>query len=232
MSAARLLGDGHDTGDGRNSRDQGFSMVEVLVGMALFGVIGSVLLGFAVSTAQVTDRVQVQGGITGESRVAMERMARELRQATEIDAVQFQSATTTTTAITFWTDFNGNGNRDTGLADPEVLTYRWDPTTRLLTLTANDASGTALTRPVLAATVLEFDLRLRSSLWQYDSTQDGEPTTWQDLDVAGPPVGNDNGVPDDELDHIDLVSVHMVVQDGDTSQTFDFRADLRNRNQT
>lgn len=216
--------------DGR--RDRGFSMVEVLVAMTLFGLLGSVLLGFAVSTANVTDRVQVQGGITGESRVAMERMARELRQATEIDAVQFQSSTVTTTAITFWTDFNGNGSRDTDLSDPEVLTYRWDPATRLLTLTANDASGGALTRPVLAATVLEFDLRLRSSLWQYDTTQDGEPTTWQDLDRAGAPVGDGNGRPDVELDHIDLVAVHMVVRDGDTSQTFDFQADLRNRNQT
>lgn len=219
-------------GTSRETRDHGFSMIEVLVAMTLFGLVGSVLLGFAVSTAQVTDRVQVQGGITGESRVAMERMARELRQATEIDAVQFQSATTTTTAITFWTDFDGSGTRNTTGGDPEVLTYRWDPSTRVLTLTANDASGTTLVRPILAATVLEFDLRLRSSLWQYDTTQDGEPTTWQDLDLAGAPVGNNNGAPDEELEHIDLVSVHMVVRDGDTSQTFDFRADLRNRNQT
>ena len=32
----------------------------------------------------------------------------------------------------------GDGVRDTGLSDPEVLTYRWDPASRVLTLTADD----------------------------------------------------------------------------------------------
>lgn len=213
-------------------RDAGLTLIEVLVAMTLFGVVGTVLLGFALGTAAVTDRVQVGGALTGESRVAMERMARELRQAREIDAVQFQSATSTTTAITFWTDFDGDGVRDTGLSDPEVLTYRWDPASRVLTLTADDASGTALTRPVLAATVLDFDLQLRSSLWQHDASPNGIPTTWQELDAAGSPVGNGNGVPDVELDHVDLVAVTMTVVEDGQRQTYDFQADLRNRAQS
>lgn len=214
-------------------RDAGFSMAELLVAMALFAVVGSLLLGLVVSTAAVTDGVRVSGDLTGESRIAMERMARELRQARAVDAVQFRTETVTTTAITFWTDFDGDGVRDTGVADPEVLTYRWDPAERVLTLTADDAAGTAITRPILSGEVVEFDLQLRSSLWQHDTSPDGTPTTWLELDQAGSPVGNNNARPDaPELAHIDLVSVRMVVADGATRQTFSFQADLRNRDQT
>lgn len=218
--------------DESTPRDQGLTLVEVLVAMTLFGAVGTILLGFALGTAAVTDRVKTSGALTGESRVAMERMARELRQASTIKAVQFSTSTSTTTAITFWTDFDGDGVEDTGLSDPEVLTYRWDPSSKVLTLTADDASGTATTRPILAATVTEFELQLRSSLWQYDTTGDGVPTTWQQLDAAGPPVGDKNGIPDAELKVIDLVAVHMSVLEDGQRQTYDFQADLRNMAQS
>ena len=150
-------------------RDAGMTMAEVLVSMMLFAVLGSVLLSFALATAQVTDRVQASGDLTGESRLAFQRFSRELRQASDIRAVQFSTGTGTTTAITFWTDFDGDGVVDLDASDPEVLTYRWDPDTQRLTLTANDASGTAVTRPVLAGRVTDFELQLRSSLWQHDA---------------------------------------------------------------
>lgn len=216
--------------------DAGFSLVEVLVAMGLFGLVSTLLLGFALSTASVSDDARSSSDLTGESRLAMERMARELRQASDVIAVQFHSATSTTTAITFWTDFDGDGVRDLSAADPEVLTYRWEPGTARLTLTADDASGTAVTRPILAGDVVSLDLQLRSSLWQYDGELDGVldgTTSWQELDAAGAPVGNGNGRPDDpELEHIDLVSVRLEVADGSGSQTFSFQADLRNRSQT
>lgn len=216
--------------------DAGFSLVEVLVAMGLFAVVGTLLLGFALSTSAVSDDARSSSDLTGESRIAMERMARELRQASDVIAVQFQSATSTTTAITFWTDFDGDGVRDLDAADPEVLTYRWEPGTARLTLTADDASGTAVTRPILSGDVVSLDLQLRSSLWQYDGEL-GTPldgvTSWEELDAAGAPVGNGNGRPDDpELEHIDLVAVRLVVDDGDRTQTFSFQADLRNRAQT
>ncbi|MDP3894873.1 type II secretion system protein J [Nocardioides sp.] len=213
--------------------DAGMTMIEVLVAMGLFTVVGSLLLGFALSTADITDDIQASGDLTGEARIAMERMARELRQARAIDAVQFHSETVTTTAITFWTDFDGDGVRDLGAVDPEVLTYRWEPGTAQLTLTADDVDGTAITRPILAGNVQSFDLQLRSSLWQYDTSADGVATTWTELDAAGAPVGNVNARPDGpELGLIDLVAVRLVVADGEASQTFSFQTDLRNRSQT
>src|SRR5680860_344900 len=110
-------------------RDAGVSLIEVLVAMGLFGVLGTLLLGLALSTSQVTDDVRTLTNVNEESRLAMERLTRELRQAATITAVRLPSSPTDTTALTFWTDFNGNGAQDLNAADPEVLTYRWNPVT-------------------------------------------------------------------------------------------------------
>jgi prepilin-type N-terminal cleavage/methylation domain-containing protein len=212
------------------SRDAGMSLVEVLVAMGLFSVLGTLLLGLALSTSRVTEDTRSLAGANEESRLAMERMVRELRQARDIIAVQLPASTTETTALTFWTDFDGNGVQDLNAADPEVLTYRWNPVTSRLTLTVNDASGTATTRPVLAVNVTNFVVGLRSSKWQYDRDADGM-TTWQELDQSGTPVGNGDTVANDpELDHIDLIHLTMTVSQDGHAQTYTTQVDLRNRN--
>jgi len=206
--------------------------VEVLVAMGLFGVLGTLLLGLALSTSQVTEDTRNLANVTEQSRVAMERMTRELRQAEEIQAVQFSGspqATSQAIGVTFWTDFNGNKVKDLNAADPEVVTYRWKAATSELTLTANDASGTAITRPVLAVDVTNFSIGLRSSKWQYDKNADGI-TTWQELNQSGHPVGNNNDALDaPELAHIDLVSLAMTVSRGSRAQTYSTQVDLRNQ---
>ncbi len=211
-------------------RDSGMTLVEILVGIGLFGLLGMVLLSIALSTSKVTEDTRQLTNVNEESRLAMERLTRELRQASEVTAVHLPTGPTDTTALTFWTDFNGNGVKDLNAADPEVLTYRWDPTTERLTLTANDPNGTAVTEPLLSANVSAFSIQLRSSEWLYDTNKDGT-TTWQELDAAGPPSGNVNGLPDGpELAHIDLVGVTMTVLDGPHAQTYTTQVDLRNRN--
>jgi hypothetical protein len=209
-------------------RDAGVSLVEVLVGVGLFATLGVLLLGLALSTGKVTTDTRALANVSEESRLAIERMTRELRQSNGFTAVELSAASPT--ALTFWTDFNGNEAPDLNAADPEVITYRWDPTSRMLTLTANDATGTAVTRPVLAAQVSRFTVDLRSSKWQYDT--DGLlGTTWQELDAAAAPIGNGNGRPDgQELAHLDLVQISMTVLDGARAQTYNTRVDLRNRN--
>jgi Tfp pilus assembly protein PilW len=217
-----------EAGRAPRQRDAGVSLVEVLVGMGLFAVLGTLLLGLALSTSKVTTDTRTMANVSEESRLAMERMTRELRQSSGLTAVQLPGSSTT--ALTFWTDFNGNEVQDLNAADPEVLTYRWNPSSEVLSLTAHDASGTAITRPVLAAHVSSFTLGLRSSKWQFDANGDGA-TTWQELDAAAAPVGNGNGQPDGpELSSIDLVEISMTVLDGARAQTYETRVDLRNRN--
>lgn len=208
--------------------DQGFTMVEMLVSMALFGVLGTVLLGFSLGSARVADGVQSATDVTEEARLATERMTRELRQAEGLSGAVVSDGKVV--AMTIQVDFDGSGTIDTTAVDPEVLTYRWLEDDERLTLTANND----LTRPVLAGGVELVDIRLRSSQWIYDGADASEPdgtTTWQELDASS--IGNRNGQPDAaELPFIDLVSVELVVRDGDTSRRFTVQADMRNRGGT
>lgn len=203
-------------------RDAGFTMVEMLVAMALFGVLGTVLIGFALGSSRVADHVTAAGNVTEEARLAIERMGRELRQASQVSGATVVDGKVV--SLTLGVDFDGNGTVETNDAlDPEVLTYRWDAAARTLTLTANDS----VTRPVLAGGVQAVDIRLRSSAWIHDINGDGT-TTWQEVDASS--VGDGDGVPDGpELDLVDLVSVVLVVRDGDAVRRFTVQADLRNR---
>jgi type II secretory pathway pseudopilin PulG len=209
-------------------RDSGVGLVEVIVAMGLFGMLTTVLLGFALGTSRVTEDTRMLAGVNEESRLAMERFSRELRQANEITTFSLPVDADDPVALTFWTDFDGDDAQDLGVLDPEVLTYRWNPVSNRLTLTANDADGTAVTRPVLAANVSAFDVELYSSVWEYDDNGDGM-TSWQELDQT---MGDSDSVPDAaELALVDLVTVSITVLDGPHQQTYRTEVDLRNRNQ-
>lgn len=204
--------------------DEGFTLVEVLVAMALFAVLGTVLLSFALGSSRVASDVSSATDVTEEARLAIERMTRELRQARGLSEATVSSGRIT--SMTLEVDFDGNGLIDDTAVDPEVLTYSWSSSTQRLTLTANHA----VTRPVLAGGVVAADIRLRSSQWIYDGNGDGT-TSWQEIDAST--IGNRNGAPDGaELALIDLVSVELVVRDGTTTRRFTVQADMRNRGAT
>lgn len=207
--------------------DQGMTLVEVLVAMGLFAVVGSLLLGLALSTNDVTEATRNRTGVAEETRTAMERITRELRQSSGLESVTLPTvASPGTTSFTFWTDFNGDGAKTNNATDPEVLTYRWDASTHRLSLTAQTGSDPE-TRPLLAAKVTSFEVGLKSSRWDYDADGDGT-TTWQELDASA--VGNKDSAPDgNELAYVDLLQIDMTVADADGVQTYRTQVDLRNR---
>ena len=210
-------------------RDAGVSLVEVLVAMGLFGMVSTILLGMALGTSRVTDDTRRFSGINEESRLAMERFTRELRQAEEIKA--FSTTPAGDVTLRFFTDFDGDGVEGTSASDPELLTYTWTAATKRLTLSGQGAGSAQ----VLSVAVSDFEVDLYSSLWEYDDDGDGL-ASWQELDAAGPPVGNANGAADAgeglELERIDLVTVSMTVLDGPRAQTYRTQVTLRNRSQT
>ncbi len=63
-----------ETGAPRNSEvpedapDAGFTMMEMLVAMALFAALGSVLIGFAMGSSRVADDVRESSNVVGEAR--------------------------------------------------------------------------------------------------------------------------------------------------------------------
>ncbi|MGQ0626168.1 MAG: PilW family protein [Sporichthyaceae bacterium] len=209
--------------------DRGVSMIELLVGMVLFGVISTLVLTAALGARTVANDAQSNSELTADVRRAMERLVRELRQAGTIDQVDLPSAEGEPTAITFWADFDNDGARDLDAADPEVLTYRFTPSSAQIALTVNDAGGSAITTPVLADNVTAFTLELRSSQWQYDLNGDGI-VDWSEIDAVPAPVGNQNGRPDGaELAHIDSVELTVSVFRGGRRQDYRTAVDFRNR---
>jgi prepilin-type N-terminal cleavage/methylation domain-containing protein len=210
--------------------DHGFTLIEMLVAMVLSSVLGTLVLGVSLGLRHDADAVHASSDLQDAVRLATERIVRELRQAGSIDEVDLPQSGNDPTAITFWADFNGNGVRDLDVSDPEVLTYRLVPGTGQLTLTVDDARGSAVTTPILATNVTAFGIDLHSSLWQYDRNGDGI-VTWQELDTASG-IGNNNGKPDGrELPLLDSVIVAITVRDGSHSQTYRTQVDFRNQQQ-
>lgn len=231
----------------------GFTLVELLVAMMLLTlVMGSVL--FTLLSAQRSAQSSLRDhDITEESRLALNRMSRELRQSVSITRVVNPDglgySPDAVTALTFQADFNGDGCIDgvapagfTGTclpmssADPEVLSYCHEPAAvaagvpRLYVLAGALPSG-ALSScsggwPILAEQVSTFQLTYRSSAYRYDSDADGV-TTWEELDAAIAPVGNGNGTLDVELDQINSVLLNMGVGTG-AGRDFQTQVALRN----
>lgn len=212
--------------------DDGFSMIELLVGMVLTSIIGALLLGSALGAQKVADNARLNSDLSTDVRRAMERLVRELRQAGTIDRIDLPTTPTGPTAITFWADFDNDRARDHDASDPEVLTYRYLPASGQITLSVDNADGTSVTTPILAENVHSFTLSLRSSQWQYDRNGDGI-VDWSELDLAAAPVGNQNGVPDGaELSRIDSLVLSLHVGSAGRSQSYQTQVDFRNRHQS
>lgn len=235
----------------RPSADGGFTLVELLVSMVLMGIVGSVVFSVVLGARNASQANVSQHDLNEEARQGLNRMARELRQATAISSVQNPDgaaySSSAITAVTFKADFNGDGCIDgvaftTGatcaayaVSNPETLTYCWDPsvTVRQLYLVPGTVSGTNCAtsgaRPILAGQVTTFRVSYRSNSYLYDADGDGI-TTWSELDAAQPPVGNSNGTLDaTELKNVDSAVIALTVSAGGAhTQQYQTQVDLRN----
>ncbi len=240
---------------GASTGDAGFTLIEMLVSMLLLGVLGIVFMTTIMGSRTSLSATSTSQDLNEEARLALNRMARELRQATAItnvlnpDGSSYNPAAIT--AVTFTADFNGDGCID-GVAptpppspapvcqpynanNPETLTYCWDPagSSKQLYLIPGNLSGSSCqvsgAMPILAGQVTSFMLAYRSNLYLYDANGDGI-TSWSELDQAGPPVGNDDGQLDQpELTNIDSVVIDLTVaSNGTFSQSYQTQVDLRN----
>jgi prepilin-type N-terminal cleavage/methylation domain-containing protein len=214
--------------------DAGFTLVELLVAMGLFGILATILLGLAISSSGVANDTRKLATVGDEARLGMERMTRELREAAKIaDVVLPTSAGVGPTEFTLWVDFDASGCIHNGTttplpAEPEQLSYTWDPATRYLTLSAV-VNGVRRNGLLLATKVSRFSLRLNSSSWQYDANQDGT-TTWQEIDASSIGDHNQANFTSAELERIDLVGLSITATDGTHDVDYATDVDLRNQN--
>jgi prepilin-type N-terminal cleavage/methylation domain-containing protein len=194
--------------------DAGFTLVELMVAILLLSILMTGVLASVMSTSGALDNVRATSDITGEARVAMERMSRELRQAERLLAA-------TPTSFSLEGDFDHDGVIED--ADHERVTYTFDGAAGELVLTTTASLGS----PILAGRVSSFVVDYSSSRWEFDADGDGS-TTSVEVDQG---IGNGNAALDlsEELEAIDLVHIELTVSRNGRTQTFTTSTNMRNR---
>lgn len=236
----------------REGRDQGFSLMELLLASSLLMVLMAVAFSTLVGVKSGSDQARTQHDLNEEGRNALNRMVREIRQASAFtyavnpDGPAFNA--NGLVALSLRADFNGDGCAGPnavcpGTSDtlnPEALTYCFNPgsgsnlwliPTGLTSSTTTCALAGA--QPILAGKVAGFRVEYRSNEYRFDVDAPAGVTTWRELDQAPPPVG-DTGVPDGDINTNALRGVNSVVlhlkmsKDGHT-QEYTTQVDLRNK---
>lgn len=219
--------------------EAGFTLVEMLVAMVVFSVVMSIAMATVMASRRSVQQTKQLDDANEEARLALNRIARELRQAKEINNFVLYTTGAYGTAgygkeITFGVDFNGDGTIDPNAVDAELLTYRYVPDATgngQILLEANDAAGNPVSQPVLAGHVSDFHFELYSSLWVCDTNGDGR-TTWKELDTniaaACPHPDNNNTLDANELRSIDSVVIDFTVFEGSHRQDYRTQVNLRN----
>ncbi|MDQ6648996.1 MAG: prepilin-type N-terminal cleavage/methylation domain-containing protein [Actinomycetota bacterium] len=235
--------------------DDGFTLVELLVSMTVVFVLLAVTMSGVLAAGSAVKTTSQQQSLNEEARQAINRMARDLRQAKSVvtavnpDGPSFNNANIV--AVRAQADFDGDGCIGgaggaagvTCLAynpgNPEDVTYCYEPGTKQLYVIDNQAAGvTPVTaasiscaggQPLLAGNVSAFKVEYRSNQYRYDLDPTDGITTWRELDEAPPPVGNGNGLLDIELAEVDSVVLNVTMAVGGHTQAYRTQVDLRNQ---
>ena len=239
----------------QEAADEGFSLVELLVAMVVVIILLAATMSALVNSAGLVNTTSQLHNLNEEARRALNRIARDIRQATSVvmaanpDGTGF--GTNKIVGLRIKADFDGDGciggiapsGTSTPClpyngANPEDVSYCFEPTTKQLyvidnqgipVVTALNASTTSCAggRPLLAGNVSAFKVEYRSNAYRYDLDGNGV-TTWTELDAAGPPVGNANGQLDNELANIDSVVLNLTMKINNHLQDYRTQVDLRN----
>lgn len=212
----------------RESGDRGFSLVESLIAVVIFGVLSAAMFSTVMSSQSSAKSTRRTNNLNEEARVALNRLSRELRQA---QAIVYVDPANPSALLEFEVDFNNNGVIEPNAVDAERLRYSYNPDTDQILLTTSTPTGTAVTLPILASDVTSFALDYRSRDYRYDRNGDGV-TTWQELDPtpAMGGVGDGSGtLTAAELKHVDSVVISFTVLRDKQAQVYRTQVDLRNR---
>ena len=116
----------------------GMTLVEILIAMAIIGVIMGALTNTLVTQRKVYTLQENVSGMTQQVQTAMEIITREIRNTgTNTTGATFTPVTYNATQLELRTDRNGNGNTN----DPdEHIIYAYDATTRRITRDAGNGA--------------------------------------------------------------------------------------------
>jgi prepilin-type N-terminal cleavage/methylation domain-containing protein len=214
-------------------REDGMTLVEVLVAILIFGIVGVAFYQLLFSVARGTRTTQSVARVTEEARLGFNRMVRDTREGQAIVSVASDLNT-----YNVHVDFDADGDIENSGSDIEDITYSYDPATGRIRLNGEllmsgvscvpDASYLSGCRPVFdfLSDRLEYD-------WGGPGGVPDGVVTWKELDdapnhgVIG--VGNANGELDGgELPFITSVVFNARVTSQGVSHDFQARAQLRN----
>lgn len=209
---------------GGRRADAGMTLIEVLVAMGLFVVLGTLFLSFGIVTAKVTDDTSGAVDLNEETRIAFERLARDIRDADEITQVMPADAGSGCGAD----EFVGVAFTEASAATasvPQAVAYRWDADADRLIL--SEAIPDPEEQPILAADVSRFCVQLWSSRWSPVPADPDKGTSWAELDPPASPSTPGWWCPS-ELGYVDRVSVTMTASMNGHERTYATDVFLRN----
>ncbi len=136
-------------------RDDGMTLVEVIVAVVLLGVVSAIAQTMVVGTYRASRYSDSDFQGLSDARVALDRLTKELRQAETVYTGSDASH------VQFWVDLNRDGAADPG----ELITYRAAPVTSAtgvasveLRRSVTGTTGyTVLARALTSSTIFTYD---------------------------------------------------------------------------
>ena len=203
-----------------NSRrsEQGFTLIETLVALALISIVTTTFYAVMFSGAKGSETTRNVTRVTEEARSGMNRMVRDTREAEVLSAVS-------TNSYNVRIDFNGDGVHENPNPDGdfEDLTYSYHAASKSIRL--NEETLVAGVEPFGAAPIFSFT----SNLLKYDWDANGV-TTLAELEAASQAPHNETSVtPGNEAALLSAVGFEFQVRSGESMAEFFAEAHLRNR---
>jgi prepilin-type N-terminal cleavage/methylation domain-containing protein len=203
-------------------REEGFTLVEVLVATALFAVLSVGFYQVLFASTRQSDTSNSIAHISEEARLGFNRMVRDTREGDGISSA-------TANGYNVKVDFNSDGRYDNPnpAGDYEDLTFTFVAGDNVILL-----NGEVLMRGVERITGEDM-FSYSSNFLQFDWDRDGV-TSWQEIDQAAShgisSVGDSNGaLSTGEYPFISNVSYSFRVVQDDRNAEFFGEAQIRNR---
>ena len=241
----------------RPNREAGMTLIELLLASSLLMVLMAVGFTTLLGVKDGAARSRTQHDLNEEGRNALNRMVREIRQASELTFVVNPDGPaydpSKLSALSLRADFNNDGCAGNAplcpgtnnVANPESLTYCFDPQgsaaekTHLWLIPVELAAPAPTTcklpgaLPILAGNVAGFSAEYRSNQYRFDTEPPAGVTTWRELDAAIPPVGDPGGSDGDintnAIRSVNSVVLHLRMAKGGYVQDYTTQVDLRNK---